>query len=317
MKPTLFAAALLMTLSWAAVAAAAPAADLPHTQVPQKPSEDEVAREKQDVEASCRATVQQSSFVDCACLADKVAAQRAAAPNRSWQSIVPEVAAQCPADKRTISDYVFTSCDGYYKTERTDHEAFCRCSGDKTADQYIAKPVFNQRYIENLRRVSLQGCGIADNSHRIDREAEAAAAATKTPAPVNLATADCVQWKSNEADMAWHERMAASGHVTGDVLLVNGCQSPIWVVQTAADTSHRDDPLDECYAEQLPPIHQKVLRSQSPSTRPGLIKVIPKVPAFVCAGPAAMNSNDTFGESRCACAAGVAKVLMPDPSTLR
>jgi hypothetical protein len=270
------------------------------------------AQEKKLVETECLANVQQSAYVNCACLAGKVEAQRAVTPEHPWQNIVPDVAAQCPADKRTLSNYIFTSCDSYYKSERTDHEAFCRCSGDKTADAYIARPVFNLRYLENLRRVSMQSCGIADNSHRIDHNAVAAAAEANKPAPVNLAAASCVQWKSNEAALAGYSKANADGHVTGDVILVNACQGPVWLVLRTADALDiADVPLDQCIAELMPPGDQKVLRSMSTARRPGLTTKIPRVRPFVCTGQAANQSSTGTGESACACAPGVASVPMP------
>ncbi|HEV7609220.1 MAG TPA: hypothetical protein VGO61_17900 [Steroidobacteraceae bacterium] len=280
------AIALLMTFAWSAATAA-------------------------DVEAECAANVQQSAYVNCACLAGKVKARQAAAPTQPWQNIVPEVAALCPADKPTISNYVFTACDSYYKTERTDHEAFCRCTSDKAADAYIAKPVFNLRYMENLRRVSMQSCGIADNSHRIDHNAAAAAAEASKPVAVNHAAANCVQWKSNDAALARNSKPSADGRVTGDLILVNACQGAVWLVRPAADVLEiADVPLDQCIAEQMPPGDQKVLRSMSTATRPGVTTKIPRARPFVCAGQAA-NQSDGTSETACACAPGVATVPMP------
>ncbi len=132
-----------------------------------KPTELEASREKRDVEEACTNNPQQRSYVNCGCLAEKVAAQRALSTEKSWQNLVLDVASQCPADKGTIAGYLFTSCDAYYQTIRTDHESFCHCSASKAADGYVAKPNFNLRYMENLRRVAMQECGIADNSHRI------------------------------------------------------------------------------------------------------------------------------------------------------
>ena len=261
---------------------------------------------KKEVEDSCRDNQQQLNWINCACLAEKVEAQHALTPDRYWPNIVPEVAAQCPADKKHIADFVFTACDSYQQSIRTDHEAFCHCAADKPADDYIAKPVFNLRYMENLRRVALQGCGISDNSRRIVAEPPPPA-----PEPVNLASANCVKWQRNQ-----HFDPKAE-HPGGDVILVNGCPSSIWVMETIADAFHIDGgPLDKCHADELIPKAHKILRSQTQSGIPAFDKTLPKVAAFVCAGPAAAILDRGTGSRACACAPGVANVPMPAKSAL-
>ena len=126
--------------------------------------QDASPQERKEVEAACIANDRQSHLLSCGCLADAVGTMRGAGSTGPWQNLVLTAADKCPAARSTISDYTFVSCDDYMKDRRTDHEQFCRCSGDKTADDFIAKPDHKLSAFENIRRQSLVACGIANKS---------------------------------------------------------------------------------------------------------------------------------------------------------
>ena len=189
---------------------------------------------------------------------------------------------------------------------------FCRCAADKTAEAYVAKPVSNLRYQEQLRHGALVQCGIADQSQRIDvRSPAGSQPAPPATLPV-LASTACIHFRNNEKRIkSW----AKAGRYTGDVIVVNDCASDVVVVESFADAYDSDAQPNICVHDPIQPGDHKVLRSTSPQQRPGLVKRIPKMNAFVCAGSAAPGQT-SMGGSICGCASGVRQVSLPLPTGL-
>ena len=113
-------------------------------------------------EAECRDNGVTATWYDCGCFGRKMAEDAATAGE---SRLVPALEASyeaCPQnDKAPIETSVFQSCDSYMVSVRQDHDAVCRCTAEKTAAAFLAKPMNNLRYREQLRRDAMNQCTAA------------------------------------------------------------------------------------------------------------------------------------------------------------
>jgi hypothetical protein len=113
-------------------------------------------------EAECRNNGVTAAWYDCACFGRKMA-EDAAKAGESRPVLAGKVSYEaCPqSDKAPIENTVFQGCDSYMVSVRQDHEAVCRCTAERTAAAFLAKPMNNLRYREQLRRDAMDHCTAA------------------------------------------------------------------------------------------------------------------------------------------------------------
>ncbi|MEP7245580.1 MAG: hypothetical protein ABI885_18165 [Gammaproteobacteria bacterium] len=113
-------------------------------------------------QSQCRDNGVTAAWYDCACFGRKMAEDAAAAGESRPVLAQKEAYEACPQDdKAPIESSVFASCDSYMVSVRKDHEAVCRCTAQKTAAAFLAKPMNNLRYREQLRRDAMDQCAAA------------------------------------------------------------------------------------------------------------------------------------------------------------
>jgi hypothetical protein len=123
------------------------------------PAFEKVRTEK---EAQCRNNGVTAVWYDCACFGRRMAEDAATAGESRPVRTEQEAFEACPQlDNAPIETSVFASCDSYMVSVRPDHESICRCTAQKTAAVFIAKPMNNLRYREKLRRDAMEQCTAA------------------------------------------------------------------------------------------------------------------------------------------------------------